>query len=180
MHTDDTESESADLVGQSTGAHSLSLCGQGEGKAWKQDRARFPSVNDGKKQRLETPKPEGDVDGVYVDYAIVIGPKGGKRKVLAGIMPAHEMGLSRHNLKAAYEEFAKTCQDPEMRRYAEIQALAKTPQADGSGNRFSAWRDRPKPVRKTQDPAVGTYVAAEPTYTHGPDCLCFPCLAKRA
>ena len=182
---DDTDS--ADLVGQPTGAHSLGLCGAGEGKAWKQDRARFPGVNDGKKQRLDVPKVQGDSskDGVFImDYAIVVGPRGGKRRVAVGGIPLHEHPLTQANLAKAYADFAATCTDPEIARYAKVQAMAKSPQADGKGNQFAAYRDRPFKQRKEPDHErsleggpeveVGVYIAM-----HGQDCMCFDCLVKR-
>lgn len=180
------ETDSADLVGQPTGAHSLSLCGMGEGKAWKGDRARFPGVNDGKKQMLQTPKVEGDkaAPGFYLDYAIKVGPRGGRKRVLVGGMEASQHSLTRHNLKKAYEEFAAVCADPEIARYAKVQAMAKSPQADGLGNKFMAYRDRPR-VRAEREPDQplegGPEYVCQDVYIamHGQDCMCFECLVKR-
>jgi hypothetical protein len=172
-------------VGQPTGAHSLNLCGAGEGKAWKQDRARFPGVNDGKKQVLQTPAIEGDKgnEGFYLDYTIVRGPRGGRRKVLVGGMLAHEHSLTKPNLAKAYAEFAAACKDPEIAQYAKVQAMAKSPQADGLGNKFAAYRDRPKRFeREPEDKALegGPVQVCEPYIAmHGQDCWCFTCLASR-
>jgi hypothetical protein len=178
--------DSADLVGQPSGAYSLALCGAGEGKAWKGDRMRYPNAEREKHERLTVPKVEGDANGVYLDHAIVYGPRGGKRKVLVGITFAHEHGLAKGNLAKAYAEFAATCADPEIARYAKVQAMAKSPQLDGRGNQFAAYRDRP---RKQHDPRRGepgappeggpTMVCEEYVPMHGQDCMCFECLVKR-
>ena len=182
---DDIHDPRHDSVGQPTSTHSLNLCGQGEGKAWKGDRGRFPNPDSEKHDKLEVPKIEGDHDnpGVYIDYAIKIGPRGGRKKVFAGYMLASEHPLSRGNLRDAYAAYAETCCDPKLAAYAKAQAMAKTPQADGLGNKLAAHIDRPRKLRsepsEPADDGLPSMVLDEPILMHGMDCMCFPCLLKR-
>jgi len=171
-HDDDDE------VGQPTGQHSLSMCSAGEGKAWKgAGHVRFPQVRE-KHDALQVPSVE---DGNYaeLDYAIKIGPRGGKRKVAVGIVMTHEHGLTKHNLAKAYADFAATCQDRDMVAYAKVQAMAKTPQADGHGSKFAAWKDRPRPLQREPEGDGAEYVCEPVVPMHGMDCMCFDCLVKR-